>query len=137
MADERFSEIFKPEILKELFPEDRADAFFEALFGDSSEGAYDIGLGFRGHREDRLEFELHLTERPGKCLTCSLTYGLPNVFRRHPVINIGGLVEDIDRLLDGRAKCLDWRLEPTREVSNDRHVVPLTVFLGKTKGEGE
>jgi len=78
-----------------------------------------------------LEFELHLTQRPGKCITCSLTYGLPEVFKRHPVINISGLVQKIDRLLDGRAKCVDWQMDFTREVSGVLHVIPLIILLNE------
>ena len=131
MKTEDFKDIFTPAALKELFPEDRSDRFFDALLGDPTEGAYNIGLAFKAYRPRRLEFELHLTERPGKCLNCSLTYGLPTVFSRHPVINIKGMVQDIGRLLDGRVKCGDWQLGPTIEVSRDRHVIPLIISIEK------
>ena len=86
---------------------------------------------FDEYRENRLEFELHLVQRAGKCLNCHLTYGLPKVFSRHPVINISGLVQNIDKLIDGFARCTDWQLGNTREVSNDLHVIPLTILLEK------
>ena len=124
-----FKDIFTPGVLKKLFPEDRADQFFDALYGDPAEGAYDIGLEFKKHRENRLEFELCLTQRLGQCISCSLTYGLPEVFSRHPVININGLVQKIERLLDGGARCIDWQLGATREVSDKIHVVPLVIIL--------
>ena len=124
-----FNNIFTPGVLKELFPEDRSDQFFDALYGDAAEGSYDIHLEFKKHRENRLEFELLLTQRAGQCISCSLTYGLPEVFSRHPVININGLVQKIEGLLDGGARCIDWQLGATREISDDIHVVPLVVFL--------
>ena len=121
--------LFAPDVLKQLFPEDRSDQFFDALYGDAEEGAYDISLKFVGSRANRLEFMLRLTQRPGKCITCSLTYGLPEVFNRHPIINIKGLIKNIEALLDGRGRCIDWRLGPTKEISNDVHSIPLDIFL--------
>ena len=129
MATKRFDGIFTPDVLKKLFPEDRSDLFFDALFGSAAEGAYDISLKFREHNQKRLEFELHLTQRPGKCLYCNLTYGLPAVFSRHPIINIKKLVQDIDRLLNGQARCIEWQLGITREVSSELHVIPLIISL--------
>jgi hypothetical protein len=96
MGKDPFDTLFTPDRLEGLFPADRADQFFEALFGDASEGAYDIELRYDGFRDNQLQFAFHLTERPGKCLSCSLTYGLPHVFSRHPVIGVAGLVRDID-----------------------------------------
>ena len=129
MTAGQFNDIFSPDVLEELFPEDRSDRFFDALYGDSTEGAYDIHLEFKAHSQNRLLFELHLAQRPDKCLTCSLTYGLPTVFSRHPVINIKGLVQQIEERLDGQARCSDWQLGATREVSNTRHVIPLVISL--------
>ena len=37
-----WKQIFSRTTLRELFPQERTDAFFDALFGDASEGAYDI-----------------------------------------------------------------------------------------------
>jgi hypothetical protein len=124
-----FDTLFSPEVLKQLFPEDRSDRFFDALYGDAEEGAYDIHLEYGGVRENRLEFTLRLAQRPGKCISCSLTYGLPEVFSRHPIININGLVQNIDALLDGKVRCAGWRLGSTREISNDVHAIPLEIFL--------
>lgn len=129
MATESFDGIFTQDVLKKLFPEDRADRFFDALFGDAEEGAYDISLEFKGQSQNKLEFEFHLKQRPGKCLACNLTYGLPQVFSRHPILNVNGLVQEIDKLLNGRAKCTDWKLSSTREVSRQLHVIPLIVSL--------
>lgn len=129
MDPESFSDIFTQDVLNRLFPAERADNFFDALYGDAGEGAYDISLNFKTHRENRLEFELYLTQRPGKCITCSLTYGLPEVFKRHPIININGLVQEIGRLLDGHAQCMDWQIGFTREVTNDLHIIPLSIQI--------
>ena len=37
-------DVFTPECLTDLFPPQRTDDFFDALFGDAEEGAYDIRL---------------------------------------------------------------------------------------------
>ncbi len=124
-----FKEKFTQEILTDIFPEDRADRFFDALYGDAGEGAYDISLWFVEHRKDQLFFEFRLKERPGKCMACNLTYGLPDVFVRHPIINIKGIVQDVIRILDGNASCADWTLGMTREISNELHVIPLIINL--------
>ncbi len=55
----------------------------------------------------RLHFDLQLKERPGKCLACNVTYGLPQVFTRHPVIDLKGVVREIETLLNGSAKCVE------------------------------
>lgn len=124
-----FHDIFNENILTDLFPSDRADQFFEALFGDPTEGAYDISLSFKGFEENKLRFDLLLNQRPGKCLACNLTYGLPGVFSRHPIINVKGIVEGINQLLNGEAKCEDWELGRTREITREQHAVPLTISL--------
>ncbi len=121
--------IFKQSLLDDIFPPSRADRFFAALLGDASEGAYDITLAFAGETDDQIDFEFKLKQRPGKCLACNLTYGLPEVFMRHPVIDVAGVVRQIDsRMIDGK-QCGEWTLGRTREVSRDMHVLPLTVKL--------
>jgi len=124
-------EIFSDEVVAELFPPQRADDFFEALFGDADEGAYDISLVFTGYNEQSgtLHFNLDLHERPGCCLACNLTYGLPEVFSRHPVININGLVADIEKKLDGRARCGAWKLGSTVQQAKSLHSIPLIITL--------
>ena len=129
MGEDRFTSVFKPERMAAMFPPDRADQFFEALLGDRDEGAYDIALVYNGAREDELHFAFQLTERPGKCLSCSLTYGLPHVFSRHPIIDIASVVRDIDQMLDGQGRCGPWRVEATREASRQMHVIPLIISL--------
>ena len=126
-----FEQIFTPDLLREIFPPDRADLFFDGLYGDPAEGAYDIRLVYRGEEGDTLRFEFHLKQRPGKCLACNLTYGLPQVFSRHPVIDIKGLVSRINEMMAGESRCADWRLGLTREVSRDLHIVPLYITLAR------
>jgi hypothetical protein len=129
MENASFETLFTPERLESLFPADRADHFFEALFGDAGEGAYDIHLDYDGILDNQLQFLFRLTERPGKCLSCSLTYGLPHVFSRHPVIDVAGLVQDIDGLLNGSHRCGQWEIGRTIEIDRRNHVVPLTIHL--------
>ncbi|BCS98239.1 hypothetical protein DSLASN_38710 [Desulfoluna limicola] len=129
MITDTFRSLFTADILAELFPTDLSDQFFEALYGDADEGAYDISLAFVGGDEKTLEFELRLAQRANKCLVCSLTYGLPEVFTRHPLINIKGLVAKIDTLLGDAGTCSDWRIGRTRELSRELHVVPLSIAL--------
>lgn len=124
-----FTQVFTPEEMDAVFPPQRTSAFFEALFGDDEEGAYDIRLRFDSARPHELRFSFELRQRPGRCLACNLTYGLPHVFRRHPVIDVAGVVRDIGIRLDGQGSVKDWRLGDTRELSRELHVIPLVVSL--------
>ena len=132
MTHESFNHIFTQDVLEKLFPEERTEQFFDALFGDPEEGAYDISLEFKGNNNEKIEFEFHLHQRPGKCLACHLTQGLPHVFLRHPVLDVKGLVQEIDKLLSEKARCTDWRLEGTQKHSKELHVIPFTIFLTPT-----
>jgi hypothetical protein len=129
MPEQDYRQIFTPKVLAGIFPPGRADEFFEALFGDASEGAYDITLVYRGYQpaERKLLFELHLSERPGKCLACNLTYGLPEVFSRHPLLNIKGIADELAALLGKKVR--EWRLGTTESRSKQLHVIPLTIDL--------
>lgn len=131
MEEKDFRTLFSDEILKKIFPDNRADQFFEALYGDIAEGAYTIGLRF--HKVDfarkTLLFDLELKELPGKCLACNLTYGLPEVFSRHPIINIKGIVKEIEKLLEDKIRCGEWSLGRTHPVSNTFHTIPLMIRL--------
>jgi len=124
-----FEHLFTKGALRVLFPRNRADLFFEALYGDPSEGAYEINLVFKGQDRDTLQFEFQLEQRPGKCLVCNLTYGLPEVFSRHPIINIKGLISEINQMLGGQWKCAGWRLGLTQEVSRELHILPLRIAI--------
>ncbi|WP_432735343.1 pancreas/duodenum homeobox protein 1 [Maridesulfovibrio sp. FT414] len=125
----RYTDIFNQEMLAELFPADRTNDFFEALFGDAEEGSYDISLVYTGDNGDTVNFELQLKQRPGCCLACNLTYGLPQVFSRHPIINIKGLAQKVGEAV-GRTESVDWQLGRTQEKSRELHVIPLQVTLG-------
>lgn len=124
-----YETLFPQHVLNEIFPSERADWFFEALFGGASEGAYDIILAYAGETDDQIVFEFQLKQRSGRCLTCNLTYGLPEVFLRHPVIDIAGVVRQIESRMTNGQRCGEWTLGRTREVSDDMHVLPLTVSL--------
>lgn len=129
MAVIDFKDIFSENVLSDIFPRNRADKFFDALYGDVSEGAYDINLKFKGTSEDRLDFEFHLRERPGKCLACNLTYGLPDVFSRHPVIDIKGVVKNIEKKINWLVKCTGFSLGRTREISHELHIIPIVIKI--------
>ncbi|WP_245590173.1 pancreas/duodenum homeobox protein 1 [Desulfobulbus elongatus] len=124
-------QIFTDEVLRSLFPPERTDAFFDALFGDAAEGAYDIALTYTGYdpQGHTLDFLLNLHERPGRCLACNLTYGLPEVFSRHPVINIKGLVGEIEQQLGGSLTCTGWKLGHTEQKGRSLHCIPLRMQL--------
>ena len=121
--------LFTPEILQQLFPKERSHDFFDALFGDASEGAYDIELAYNGTDGKSITLELRLHERPGRCLACNLTQGLPQVFARHPVINVPGVVEAVDKLLAGQARCREWSLGRTEQRRKEMHLIPLIIEL--------
>lgn len=120
-----FTGVFTPVVLEQLFPKERTDDFFEALFGDKDEGAYDISLEYNKNEGNKLYFNLLLKQREGKCLVCSLTYGLPEVFSRHPIINLNGLMEDINAKLDGKVVCKNWSLGHTKMIENNLHEISL------------
>jgi hypothetical protein len=131
MISKTIDAIFTPETLQQIFPKERSNDFFDALFGDAGEGAYDIELAYNGTdgKDITLEFRLH--ERPGCCLACNLTQGLPQVFTRHPVINVAGVVEAVDKLLAGQARCREWTLGRTEQRRKEMHLIPLIIKLDK------
>ena len=121
--------LFTSETLQQLFPKERTNDFFEALFGDADEGAYDIELGYGGINGNSLTMELLLRERPGCCLACNLTQGLPQVFSRHPIINVAGIVADVDKLLGDNASCKEWSLGYTEQRQKEMHIIPINITL--------
>ena len=129
MSTDPYKSIFTSAALSNIFPPDRTDQFFEALLGDAADGSYNIELAYAGSSANQLQFDLRLHQRPGKCLACNLTYGLPQVFSRHPVINLKQVIRRLDQLLGDNANCLDWHLGRTREVNRELHVVPLYIGL--------
>jgi hypothetical protein len=132
MLHKNLSDLFTKEVLKDLLPPQLSNDFFEALYGDSDEGAYNINLSFKNYDEEKkiLSFELQLHERIDKCLACNLTYGLPDVFSRHPLINIKGMIDKIEALLGDEAKCTDWELGRTQTPTATMHAIPLIIRLG-------
>lgn len=131
MKGEKIRDLLDDDFLKELFPPEKADDFFDALYGGAEEGAFDIELALEGvdHHAKEILLEFRLTERPGKCMACSLTYGLPPVFERHPIINIKGMVEKINARLPDGLKVSQWRLGPTRPKSPKVNVIPFVLKL--------
>lgn len=119
--------IFTPAWTADLFPPERTEAFFEALFGGAEDGAYDISLRYVQSNGDSHEFAFDLTQRPGKCLACNLTYGLPQVFSRHPVLNVKGIAEAVAKALGNDPAAAAWQLGATRESSPTLHSIPLIV----------
>ena len=105
------SKVLDKAFLESVFPPERTEAFFDALFGGAEEGAYDIVLVCRSEGEGKAELAVELHQRPGKCLACNLTYGLPQVFQRHPILNVAGVAR-------------------AEEVSRSLHVIPL--YLERT-----
>lgn len=122
MDQAALNKVFTQDYIDTLLPGKISDQFFEALYGDAKEGAYDIRLEFISATAKRIVLAYNLTQRPGKCLVCSLTYGLPNVFSRHPLINIKGMVEKIK---EKGIKVIDWRLGDTQEQTAALHTIPL------------
>jgi len=119
------------EKVRELLPRERVEEFFEAFyFGE--EPAYDLELGLGHFDPERrlLRLELRLKARPGHCLACNLTWGLPEVFKRHPALNLAGVVAALEALLPDGLRVMDWDLGPTEEVHEELHVIPLIVRLG-------
>ncbi len=129
MKTKTIDALFTPETLQQIFPKERSNDFFDALFGDAREGAYDIELAYNGTDGKSITLELRLHERPGHCLACNLTQGLPQVFSRHPVINVEGVVEAVDKVLAGQARCRDWSLGRTEQRRKEMHLIPLTIQL--------
>lgn len=122
MEQSELASVFTQDFLDKLVPLNLSDQFFEALYGDASEGAYDIRLEFVSADIAQIVLCFALGQRPDKCLACSLTYGLPNVFSRHPLININGMINKIEAK---GMKIKNWRLGNTEEKNSDLH----TIFL--------
>ena len=122
-----YEAIFTPACLNEVFPPERTDQFFEALFGGAEDGAYDIRLALLSSSENKLDFLFELHQRGDACLACNLTRGLPAVFLRHPVINIKGVTAELARRAGWEDGTWEWNLGETDEISRALHVIPLTL----------
>lgn len=119
--------IYTVEWCRSVFPPERTNEFFEALFGDADDGAYDIELAFVRRDSEKLEFNFNLLQRGSQCLACNLTHGLPKVFERHPIINSAGLAQAAAAACGRILK--EWKIGPTREESKALHRVPFYVWL--------
>ena len=126
MDQAQIEKVLTQKYLDSLMPLEKSNQFFEALYGDACEGAYDIKLELIRANSDRIVLAFSLTQRPGKCLVCSLTYGLPTVFECHPVIDVTGMVSQIKE--DG-IKIKSWRFGQTEESSSKLHQIPLFLDL--------
>ncbi len=118
--------------VKGLLPSEKVEEFFEAFyFGE--EPAYHLELDLRDWDLEKgvLTLELRLIARPGKCLACNLTSGLPDVFRRHPILNLAGVAENAVRLLGDGYALQAWELGWTEQVNADLHVVPFIIRVKK------
>ncbi len=126
-------ELFTDEFLQELFPRGRDDQFFDALYGGAEEGAFDISLSFISFEPEkgRLILEYRLTERPGKCMACSLTYGLPQVMERHPIIDVQGMVAKIGQRLKNDWVVENWTLGRTTPHAPKVNSIPLMIQLNR------
>lgn len=126
---DQFAALFSTDTCAELMPANTADQFFEALFGDAEEGSYDLELKYRNSDSAALYFDILLHERAGHCLTCNLTYGLPEVFSRHPVININSIAEKVNDIIGDLGETGEWRLGATTQQNQSLHSIPLVIEL--------
>ena len=122
----KLGKVFTQDFLDQLLPSNLSDKFFEALYGDASEGAYNISLEFLSADNKKVVLSFKLVQRDGKCLVCSLTYGLPNVFARHPLININNMIKKIEQK---GIKIKAWNLGNTKEENSLLHTIPLYLDL--------
>ncbi len=117
------------EWVRGLLPRERVEAFFEAFyFGE--EPAYDLelGVGEVQLERKRIRLELRLKARPGQCLACNLTWGLPPVLSRHPALDLAGIVQKVQERLNGY-QVKGWELGATEEVGPDLHLIPFWIYL--------
>jgi len=122
--------MFSEEWIKGLLPRKKIEAFFEAFyFGE--EPAYDLelGLGEVSLEQKRIRLDLRLLARPGRCLACNLTWGLPPVLEKHPLLNLEEIVRRIEERLPEGLKVKNWELGAVREINSELHVIPLWIYL--------
>ncbi len=127
MDEARVRELMTPQFLESVFPAQRSRDFFEAFYGDSEDSHFDIQLGFEEFRNSELRLSFELIQRPGKCLACNMTYGLPHVLERHPIINVKGIVQDIASALDTNSSRVKWTMGSTLTRSSELHTIPLII----------
>lgn len=110
-----------------IFPANRADDFFEALYGEAEDGAYDIKLVQKKGSANTVNLAFELHQRPEKCLACNLTYGLPQVFQRHPIINVADVVKQVAEKFKLDISAIKWELGKTHEESRQLHYIILII----------
>lgn len=125
------SALIKEDKLNELFPPGKDNEFFEAFYGGSEDGAFDIMLYFENYnpKNSELFFEFRLKERPGKCMACNLTYGLPSVFEKSPVINLKGIISGIDAMLKPHYEIQEYNLGKTTPKAPKVNAIPLIIKI--------
>lgn len=123
------SSLLTDEALATIFPASKTDDFFDALYGDAEDGAYDIRLTFISATDKGLELAFALDQRPNQCLRCNLTYGLPQVFARHPIIGVAKVVEGVAKMLGLDPATCSWELGRTQEHSEKIHTIPLYITV--------
>jgi hypothetical protein len=126
-------DVITDDFLKGLFPPGRDNEFFEALYGGAEAGAFDITLHTNGFdsASNMLHLEFRLTERPGMCMACNLTYGLPEVFKRHPVINARGIAEEIEKKLQPEWRVEEWHIGSTIAADPKVNSIPFLIKLAR------
>jgi hypothetical protein len=127
----RPNELIQEEKLKELFPTGRDDEFFDAFYGGSEDGAFDIFFSFDSYRPDNSEliFGFNLKERPGKCMACNLTYGLPSVFEKSPIINLKRIINGINEMIAPHYEINGFMLGKTTPKAPKVNVIPLIIKI--------
>ena len=125
--------LFSEKFLEELFPPKKSDDFFDALYGGAESGAFDITLAEEGLNEKTNELYMYflLTERPGKCMACHLTSGLPGVFERHPVIDLKGIAKKIEEILAPDWSINGWSVGSTMTKGPKENMIPFILKLNK------
>lgn len=121
----KMPECIQQKILEDIFPPEKSDQFFDAIYGGAEDGAYDIRLTCKKVTDNDAIFAFELRRREGKCLKCSLTYGLPAVFQRHPIININGVAKAISIIL-GWVN-YHWSLGTVEEINDNLHLIPFVM----------
>lgn len=116
-------ECINQKLLDEIFPPEKTSAFFDAIYGGAEDGAYDIRLTCVAVEPEQAFFRFELIRREGQCLRCNLTYGLPAVFERHPVIDAQGVASALAHLLGW--KKFQWKFGAVEEINDDLHIIPL------------
>ncbi len=119
--------VISQDVLDTIFPSTVTNNFFEAIFGDAEDGAYDIRLVLSEAKETELSLAFELHQRVGKCLSCQLTYGLPHVFERHPIINLTGVSKQIAQKIGWNPDEITVTLGRTEEQSRELHHIPFII----------